>query len=75
MVKILNLILIALGWGSLMAILLYKLVLMFRHRNDPEKLRALVSVGQVFPKRIKRFIYDEDADTGGKASVPNSPIR
>ena len=75
MVKILNLILIALGWGSLMAILLYKLVLMFRHRNDPEKLRALISVGQVFPKRIKRFIYDEDADMAGKTSIPSLRIK
>jgi len=75
MVKTLNLILIALGWGSLMAILLYKLVLMFRYRNDPEKLRGLVSVGQVFPKRIKRFIFDEPADTPGKPSICSIRIK
>jgi hypothetical protein len=57
-----------------MAILVYKLVLMLRYRNDPDKLRAVTGFGQVFPKRIKRFIYDEDADTVGEASVPNSPI-
>jgi hypothetical protein len=67
MARILAITLIALFLAAFVALLLYKLVLMFRYRNDPDKLRALVSSGQVFPKPIKRFIYDEAADTVPKS--------
>ena len=75
MARILDLILIVVSVAGFLALLIYKLVLMFRYRDDPDKLRALVWTDQVFPKRLQRFIYDEDADKAGKASVPNSRLK
>jgi hypothetical protein len=75
MARILDLILIALFLTAFVALLLYKLVLAFRYRNDPAKLRALASTGQVLPKRIKQFVYDEPADTAGKSSIPHSRVK
>jgi len=67
--------LIVVSAAGFVALLVYKLVLMFRYRDDPAKLKALVWMDQVFPKRLQRFIYDEDYDKAGKASVPNSRLR
>ena len=75
MARILDLILIVVSVAGFVALLLYKLVLMFRYRDDPAKLQALVWSDQVFPKRLHRFIYDEDADKARKASVPNSRLK
>jgi hypothetical protein len=75
MARILDLILIALFLTAFVALVVYKVALMFRYRNDPDKLRALASSGQVLPKRIKRFVYDEDADTAVGPSIPNSGIK
>ena len=61
--------------GGFVAMLVYKLVLMRRYRNDPAKLEGLIWTDQVFPKRLKRFIYDEDADKAEKASVPNPHLK
>jgi L-asparagine transporter-like permease len=75
MAKMLDLILIVVAVAGFMALSLYKLVLMFRYRNDQDKLRALVSSGQVFPKRLHRFIYDEDDAKAGKASALSSRLK
>lgn len=75
MARILDLILIVISVGGFVALLGYKLVLMSRYRNDPAKLQALVWTDQVFPKRLQRFIYNEDANRAGKASVPNSHVK
>ena len=75
MARILDVILILISVGGCVAMLVYKLVLMHRYRNDPAKLQGLVWTDQVFPKRLQRFIYDEDADKAGKASVPNSRLK
>ena len=77
MVRILDLILIVLSLGIFAALSVHKLVLMYRYRNDPDKLRAIGSVegGQFLPKRIKRFVFDEPANTPGKPSIPSLRIK
>jgi hypothetical protein len=64
MARIFDVVLIAISLGGCAAMTLYKLILMFRYRNDREKLEWLVWTNQVFPKRLHRFMYDEVA---GKA--------
>ena len=71
--KILDVILIVILLSTLVALALYKLLLLLRYRNDPAKREALISTGQVFPKRLAKFLFDEDAGTSGsKGSPPNS---
>ena len=45
--------------GLLVAGSAYKVGLLVRHRNDPEKRERLVSSGQVYPDAIRKFILDE----------------
>jgi len=73
MAKLLDMILIVVFVAGLAALSLYKLILLFRNPNDPVKREALISSGQVYPKRLAEWIFDEDADTkAGKASLPNT---
>ena len=45
----------------LMAVLsLYKLVLIYRYRNDPAKRNALFHTTEVYPKRISRWMVDQN---------------
>ena len=69
MARTLDVILIVVCLGGFVAKLVYKLVLMHRYRNDPAKLEGVVWTDQVFPKRLKRFIYDEGAEKTGKIPV------
>ena len=52
--------------AMMMALALYKLFLWFRYRNDPVKREALISSGQLYPKRLAKWIFDEDANTGAR---------
>lgn len=73
MAKVLDVILIVIGFGVYAALSLYKLILLYRFRNDPAKREALVWTTQVYPKRLTRFILDEDADMSArKASASKS---
>jgi Flp pilus assembly pilin Flp len=72
MAETLDLVLVAVAIVGGAALFVYKLVLMYRSRGDPEKLKALVWIDQVFPRRLQRFIYDEDGDEARKASARNS---
>jgi hypothetical protein len=54
------------------ALVVYKLVLMHRHRNGSGKSQALLCTDQVFPKRMRRFTCDEHDDKNGSNSVPDS---
>ena len=55
MAETLDLILVAVSIAGGAALFVYKLVLMYRYRGDPEKLKALVWSDQVYPKRLQRF--------------------
>jgi hypothetical protein len=45
----------------LMAVLsVYKLFQIYRYRNDPVKRKRLLNTTQVYPKKIKRWILDEN---------------
>ncbi len=70
MAKIIDIILIMLLVVGLAAVTLYKLVLWFRYRYDPAKREALIASGQVYPKWLARFIFDEDADTNATKALP-----
>jgi hypothetical protein len=56
------------------ALALYKVILLFCYRNDPAKREALISSGQVYPKRLRKFIFDEDAHTSDKKSSPLNSV-
>jgi hypothetical protein len=72
MAKVLDIILLTVFAATLAGLSVYKLILWFRYRDDPVKREALISSGQVYPKRLARWLLDEDADmSGGKASPPN----
>lgn len=45
---------------------IYKLVLWFRYRNDPEKRERVVYSGQIYPEKIRRFLMDEKMDNDKK---------
>ncbi len=68
MAKTLDLILVGIALCGGAAMLIYKLILMHRYRDDPEKLDALVSSDQVYPKKIRRFIFDDDYNDRMKSS-------
>jgi len=73
MAKVLDIILMVALVAGFAALSLYKLILWFRYRDDPVKREALISSGQVYPRRLAKWIFDEDADTSAtKASPPNS---
>ena len=73
MARLMDVILIVVAFGIYAALLLYKLILFYRYRNDPAKREMLVWQPRVFPERLKRFILDEHADrSAGKASPSES---
>jgi nitrate reductase gamma subunit len=72
MVRMLDLIVIFLLVAVFVALTLYKVIVSFRYRNDPAKWEALISTGQVYPKRLMRFIFDENPDSEKEPSPPNS---
>jgi hypothetical protein len=45
---------------------IYKLVLWFRYRNDPEKRERVVYSGQIYPEKVRRFLMDEKMDNDKK---------
>jgi hypothetical protein len=72
MAKVLDMLLLVVSAAGFAALSLYKLILLFRYRNDPVKREALISSGQVYPKRLAKWIFGEVADTrAGKASLSN----
>ena len=68
MAEIIDTFLIIAMLAMIVALALYKVILWFRYRKDPIKREALISSGQVYPKRLAKWIFDEDADTGAKNS-------
>ncbi len=58
MAKIIDMILIMMLAIGLVALTLYKLILLFCYRHDPAKREALISSGQVYPKWLAKFIFD-----------------
>ena len=74
MARALDLVLIAVSIVGFLALLVYKLALMYHYRDDPAKIQSLVWTDQVFPKRLQRFIYDENADQAGKDSAPTTRL-
>lgn len=67
MARIADLILIGIAVAGWAALLVYKLVLMRRYRDDPKKLEGLIWTDQVFPKRIHKWLIDENYDNRMKA--------
>jgi hypothetical protein len=62
MARILDVALIVTCLAVYMGLSAYKLLLLWRYRNDPAKREALISTTQLWPKRLHRFLIDEDAD-------------
>jgi len=46
--------------GAFVLMLLYKIRLTIKYRNEPAKREAVLNSGQLFPPKLMRFIYDED---------------
>jgi hypothetical protein len=72
MARIADLILIGIAVAGWAALLVYKLVLMRRYRDDPKKLEGLIWTDQVYPKRIHRWLIDEDYNSRMKSTKPQS---
>jgi hypothetical protein len=72
MARTLDLILIAIFVAVFAALTIYKVILAFRYRDDPAKREALISTGQVYPKRLMRFIFDENPESNKEPPPPNS---
>lgn len=52
------------GGGSI-----YKLALWFRYRKDANKRELIASSGQMYPKRLRKFLMDEDEEQESHTSV------
>lgn len=39
---------------------IYKLVQIYRYRNDPAKCEQLANTTQIFPEKIRRWVFDEN---------------
>jgi hypothetical protein len=72
MARTLDLVLIAIFFIVFAPLTIYKVILSFLYRDDPAKREALISTGQVFPKRLMRFIFDENPDSNKEPPPPNS---
>lgn len=48
------------GFTSVAALSIYKLIQMYRHRNDPAKFQGFLNRNNVlFPEKIRRLMFDE----------------
>ena len=48
-------------WLVVTAVLsIYKLVQIYRHRKDPAKREWFSNQTQVFPEKMRRFVFDEN---------------
>ena len=75
MARLVDVILIVVAFGIYAALLLYKLILFYRYRNDPAKREMLIWQPQVFPDLLKRFILDEHANMNARKASPPNPAR
>ncbi|MGO8788751.1 MAG: hypothetical protein ACLQVL_15400 [Terriglobia bacterium] len=75
MAKLADVILIVVAFGIYAALLLYKLILFCRYRNDPAKREILIWQPQVYPDRLKRFFLDEHVDMSARKASPPNPAR
>ena len=66
MTKVLDVILIVISAGVVVGLSLYKVTLFYRYRDDPAKREALFWSGQVYPKWLARFIFDEDSSLSAR---------
>ena len=66
MAEIIDTIVIMALLAVMVSLALYKQILWFRCRNDPIKREALISSGQEYPKRLAKWIFDEDANTDAR---------
>jgi uncharacterized membrane-anchored protein len=62
MARVLDIILIVALAAGFAVLSLYKMTLLYRYRDDPVKREALISSGQVFPKWLARWVFNEEAD-------------
>jgi len=72
MARTLDLIVIVLFIAVFVALVLYKVILLFRYRDEPAKWEAVISTGQVYPKRLMQFIFDEKPDSDSEPPPHNS---
>ena len=70
MTDVLDMSLAAILAAIFVALVAYKLFLLFRYRNDPAKREVLTSSGLIFPKRLAKWIYDEYSETAPRKSSP-----
>jgi hypothetical protein len=49
-------------FGAIIGGSIYKLAQWWRYRHDPRKREQAASLSQVYPARLRRFIYDEEDD-------------
>ena len=70
--KVLDVILIVILVSAFVVLALYKLVLLLRYRNDLARREALISSGQVYPKWLAEFLFDEGGGAGVTKSSPSN---
>lgn len=58
------------GGGSI-----YKLVLWFRYRKDPDRRELIASSSQVYPKRLRNFLMDEPDEQESRTHDEETPPR
>lgn len=58
------------GGGSI-----YKLALWFRYRKEPEKRELIASSGQMYPKRLRKFLMDEPDERESEIEEKAMPPR
>ncbi len=45
---------------AFLLMIIYKMRLTIKYRNEPAKREAVLNSGQLFPPKLMRFIFDED---------------
>ena len=58
--KTADLIILGLWFVGVLSMLVYKVWLWFEYRHDPVKREALVFSTQLLPRRLMKFVLDED---------------
>jgi hypothetical protein len=66
MTKNIDLVLVVFSFVLIAVLSVYKLVQLFRYRNDPLKRRALISTSQVYPEWLQRWMLGESSKHGRK---------
>jgi len=70
MARMADVVIIVIGLALLAVLVVYKLYLFVRYRDDPVKREWLIFSTQIYPRKIVRFMVDSDYDEKHPRSVP-----